>query len=338
MRIIVKTASKKYPIIVEHNAFKKFKFPNNSIVVTDHNVLKKYASLLKPFDVVSFEPGEQSKHLETIEGLAEGLVELGVDRTNSLIAFGGGVVGDVAGFLAATYMRGIPFYQVPTSLLAMVDASVGGKTAVDLPSGKNLVGAFHQPEAVIIDPTVLQDLPNDQFRNGMGEVVKHGVLNATLFRWLERNADAINQRDVDVLTTMLAKNIKLKASIIAKDEKEQGIRMLVNLGHTFGHALEQLSEYTVPHGEAVAMGMMYAAHYVKMPDLDRIEQLLYSFGLPSRLEDPFTAKQMVKVMQADKKNKGHKITLVLPHAIGDVRIKKNVTSKQIETFLCTYEG
>ena len=338
MRVSIATPHKKYPIIIEPKAVQQFKFPKRSIVVTDSTVQKKYGQLFSKFPTIVFTPGEAHKRLDTVERMAEKLVELDAHRTSSIIALGGGVVGDMAGFLAAIYMRGIPFYQVPTSLLAMVDASVGGKTGVDLASGKNLVGAFHQPEAVIIDPQVLVDLPEDQFRNGMGEVVKHAVLDAKLFRWLERNADKILERDVDTLATLVAKNVRIKAAIVNADEKEAHQRMLLNLGHTFGHAIEQLSGYSVPHGEAVGMGLMYAAEYTATEDKDRIANLLLKFGLPLHLETPYTAKQMVKVMQSDKKNRGGKITLVLPKAIGDVHIDTTVTSAKVERFMNNYHA
>ena len=346
MRISITTPHKKYSVIVEPNAFKKFTFPKDVIVVTDSIVRRKYASLLKKHRVVSFTAGEQSKHLTVVEKLSQQLVKLGAQRSTSIIAFGGGVVGDVAGFLAAIYMRGIPVYQVPTSLLAMVDASVGGKTGVDLASGKNLLGAFHQPEAVIIDPQFLLKLPNDEFRNGMGEVVKHGVLDASLFTWLQRNADNINSRDIKTLTAMVGKNVKIKANIVQADERELGQRMLLNLGHTFAHAVEQLSGYSIPHGEAVAMGLMYAAHYSGWPtkspkhlkQLQHLQQLLHIFSLPTHLETPYTAKQMMRVMSRDKKNTTRGITLVLPNAIGDVQIKGNISNAAIERFITQYHG
>ncbi len=333
MRLIVKTQSKTYPVIIEPKAFSKFKFPKQAIIITDSKVKQVFKKSFKKFPVIDFKAGEASKHLNTIEKLSEELVALKADRSSSVIAFGGGVVGDMAGFTASVYMRGIPFYQVPTTLLAMVDASVGGKTGVDLKVGKNLVGTFTQPEAVIIDPTYLVDLPEDQFNNGMAEVIKHGVLDKSLFEWLEKNKQKINGRDIKTLQTLLVKNVQIKKAVVEKDEKEAGIRMLLNLGHTFGHAVEQLSNYTIPHGEAVAIGLVYASNYTKMPEQERLIDLLHYFNLPSHLEKPYSASAMAKAMLSDKKHRGSKIVLVLPNKIGQVRINTSVTVKQMQTFL-----
>lgn len=333
MRISVNTSGHQYPVIIEPNSVRKFKFPKNSIVITDTTLKKKYGNWFKQYPLLTFTPGEHSKHLSTVEQLCSQLVKLDADRTSSIIAFGGGVVGDIAGFVASIYMRGIPVYQVPTSLLAMVDASVGGKTGVDLPEGKNLVGSFHQPQAVVIDSTFLVDLPSAQFSNGMGEVIKHGLIDEELFKWLEKNKQKIAERDIPTLQRMLAKNIQIKQAVVEADEKESGVRMMLNLGHTFGHAIEKLSGYSVPHGQAVAIGLVYAASYSKMPEIESLISMLHYFGLPSHLEQPYTAAQMVTAMQSDKKNNGKHITLVLPKRIGEVHIYPIATSTAIKSFI-----
>ncbi|MDP3970380.1 MAG: 3-dehydroquinate synthase [bacterium] len=336
MRSFVKTLSKKYPVIIEQGIVKKFKFPKNAFVISDDSLRIKFKNELPNHQWISFSAGEHSKNLTTVEELCEKLVKLGANRSSSIIAFGGGIVGDIAGFVASIYMRGIPFYQVPTSLLAMVDASVGGKTGVDLNAGKNLIGSFYQPEAVLIDPTFLVKLPQLEFSHGMAEVIKHGVIDGKFFNWLENNQDKIKQRDVETLSTMIAKNVKIKSDIVEQDEKEGNVRMLLNLGHTFGHAIEKLSEYAIPHGEAVAMGMIYAAEFSESKDVLRITKLLYEFGLSSHLEKPYTAKSMVGVMMSDKKNKDNKINLVLPQSIGDVKINSAFSSEKLEKFISNY--
>lgn len=339
MRVLVKASSKTYPVIIQPKASLTFTFPKNAVLVTDTIVAKKYPKHVKRFNtVLTFPAGEQHKRLVVIEQLAEQLVKHGADRSTALVAFGGGVVGDMVGLLASLYMRGVSVYQMPTTLLAMVDASIGGKTGVDLTSGKNLLGTFHQPEAVIIDPTFVQDLPDEQFRTGMAEVIKHGVIDGGLFNWLERQQDKIQQRDLTTMHQLLIKNIKIKAGIVAADETERDARMVLNLGHTFGHALEQLSGYAIPHGEAVAMGLLYAATYSKTSDIDRMIELLTYFGLPTHLGKPFTAKQMVKVMLADKKASQHTLTLIVPKAIGNVVIKRKLAPSTIEQFIARYHA
>lgn len=333
MRITVNTPHKKYSVIIESKSIEKYSFPKNAIVITNSTLQRDCRKRFKENQIVHFSAGEAVKRLATVEQLCEQLVKLNADRSSSIIAFGGGIVGDIAGFVASIYMRGIPVYQVPTTLLAMVDASVGGKTGVDLKAGKNLVGTFHQPEAVVIDPTVLLALPEEEFINGMGEVIKHGLLDKKLFVWLERNRDKIRQRDLPTLQRMLIMNVKIKQAVVEADEKEAGTRMLLNLGHTFGHAIEKLSAYSIPHGQAVAIGLIYAALYSKFPDLDRLIDLLHYFKLPSHLEKPFAPEQMIRAMQNDKKNRGNNITLVLPQALGEIHIHRTATASSIRSFL-----
>ncbi len=338
MRITLTTQTKRYPIIIEANGLQKFSFPNNAFIITNSIVHKLYGKQFAQFPVIQIPAGEEHKRLQTVEHICEQLITLGAHRNSSIIAVGGGVVGDMAGFVASIFMRGIPVYHVPTTLLAMVDSSVGGKTGVDSRLGKNLIGTFHQPDAVIMDPVFLKKLPSEEFSNGMAEVIKHGVLDASLFTWLERNTAAIQKRDIKTLETMLAKNVKIKKAIVEADEKESDIRMLLNLGHTFGHAIEHLSKYTIPHGQAVAIGLVYAASFSKMPEIDRLIDLLLAFNLPTRVDTPYPAAAMVKSMQTDKKNLGRAITLILPQALGQIHIHQKTTPKTILRFLQQYHA
>lgn len=361
MRLTIKTTSATYPVIIEPRAIQKFHWPKNSIVITDTKVQRHYGkqfSAIRHFPVVTFAAGETNKRLTTVETICEQLVRLGADRSTNIIAFGGGVVGDVAGLVASVYMRGVPLYHIPTTLLAMVDSSLGGKTGVDLVAGKNLVGTIYQPQAVIMDPQFIIDLPDEQFRNGMGEIVKHGVIDGTLFKWLEKNSDAIIRRDKTCIAEMISKNVRIKARIVSADEREAGQRMMLNLGHTFGHAIEKLSKYSIPHGEAVAIGLQYAVQYAEQTrthkvrtsqvpsnqartsqlgiDVDRVSALLHTFGLPTQLTTPFAPKEMVQAMMSDKKNRAQHITLILPRALGDIHIQSGISPKKIERFLQTY--
>lgn len=263
--------------------------------------------------------GEKHKTLATVETLYHRFADAGLDRRSPIIGLGGGVIGDIAGFAAATYLRGAPFVQVPTSLLAMVDASVGGKTAVDLPHGKNLVGAFKQPEVVMIDPEVLSELPAAEFRAGLAEIVKHGIIGAPeLFRQLEEEGPYD-------LTQMVADAVRVKVDVVIEDPFERGRRATLNLGHTFGHAIEQVSGYRLRHGEAVAIGSVAAARMAvalercDAPTLNRIENCLQRLGLPVSAAG-LDLDDVHAMMFQDKKRKGNTLRLIIPQAIGDVAI------------------
>ena len=263
--------------------------------------------------------GEAHKTLATIGNLYDQFVAAGLDRRSPIIGLGGGVVGDMAGFAAATYLRGAPFVQIPTSLLAMVDASVGGKTGVDLPQGKNLVGAFKQPTVVIIDPAVLAELPAAEFRSGLAEIVKHGILGAPeLFRQME------GEGPTD-LTQMIADAVRVKVEVVIEDPFERGRRATLNLGHTFGHAIEQVSGYRLRHGEAVAVGAVAAARMAVALDrcdpqtASRIESCLERLGLPTSASG-LDLEDVYKMMFQDKKRKGKMLRFIIPQAIGDVVI------------------
>jgi len=271
--------------------------------------------------------GERQKSLRRAAGLWDELLALGADRSSAIIAFGGGVIGDLAGFVAATYMRGIAYVQVPTTLLAQVDSSVGGKVAVDHPRAKNLIGAFYQPQLVIADCDIVRTLPFRDYRAGLAEVVKHGVIaDAELFGWLESNVGAVRARDPAAIAHMVGRSCEIKAAVVARDERESGPRAILNFGHTVGHALESLTGYrTLRHGEAVAIGMVAAARLacglgrLSSGEADRIERLLTSLRLPVRIPG-LAAGAIVSAMAADKKAIAGGPRFVLPIAIGRVEM------------------
>jgi 3-dehydroquinate synthase len=289
-------------------------------------------------------PGESSKSIAAVTAMYDTLVELRADRRSLVIAVGGGVVGDAAGFAAATYNRGMPFVQIPTSLLAMVDSSVGGKVGINHPRGKNLIGAFHQPLGVLIDPAVLATLPEREYRSGLAEVVKYGViLDAEFFAFLEENSDAIGRQDEAALSQVIARSCRLKADVVERDEYETtGLRMILNYGHTFGHAFEALAGYgTLTHGEAVAIGMIYASRLAERRGLippevtQRQMTLLQAFGLPTRLPQgqAFSAEDVIARMRLDKKNTSGRLRFILPVRLGEVRAFDDVPEDDVAAVL-----
>jgi len=272
---------------------------------------------------LTFPPGEASKTREQWARLTDRLLEEGYGRDSALIALGGGVAGDLAGFVAATYMRGVPYIQAPTSLLAMLDASVGGKTGVDTAQGKNLIGAFHPPAAVLADPRALRTLPERDYRGGMAEAVKHGLIaDEEYFRWMGDEADALRQRDEAALTRLVHRSVEIKAEVVSDDERESGRRAILNAGHTVAHALEQVTGYAIPHGEAVALGLV--AECALAEDLElaprglhrEVAALLERLGLPVRLAQPLDPARLLHAMQTDKKNRSDTIRFALPSGLG----------------------
>ncbi|MBP1474618.1 3-dehydroquinate synthase [Frateuria sp. MAH-13] len=276
--------------------------------------------------------GEAHKTFGNVGRALEALATSGATRDACVIALGGGVVGDLAGFAAACWMRGIDFIQMPTTLLAMVDSSVGGKTGVNLPAGKNLVGAFHQPRAVVADIDTLATLPDREYRAGLAEVVKGAAIgDATFFAWLEANTDALVRRHTTTLVEAIARKVRYKAGVVARDETEQGERALLNLGHTFGHALETAGNYTaLLHGEAVAIGMLLAARLSERlgmseaPDTARLQQLLDRLGLPVARPAGMAPEQLLALMRLDKKNTAGTLRLILWRGIGKAQIVTGV--------------
>jgi len=277
--------------------------------------------------------GEQFKHLETIASIYDRLMAGKYDRKTTLIALGGGVIGDITGFAAATYQRGINFIQIPTTLLAQVDSSVGGKTGVNHPQGKNMIGAFYQPRCVLADTDTLQTLPEREVKAGLAEVVKYGlIVDSDFFDWLENNSDSVLALSQDHLRNVIGTCCQIKADVVARDERESGVRALLNLGHTFGHAIETVSGYgNLLHGETVAMGMVLAAdlsHRMGWLDADaaaRVRKLIEeSYGMPAVPPADITVEQYLDLMASDKKAEAGRIRFVLLRAIGDAVLTADV--------------
>jgi 3-dehydroquinate synthase len=300
----------------------------------DPHVWRLYGAIvqssLEGFSLTHFEvpQGEEAKSLTWAEHSWSACLAAGLDRGSTIVALGGGAVGDLAGFVAATYMRGIAFVQVPTTLLAQVDASIGGKVAVNHPKAKNLIGAFHQPRLVLIDPSVLQTLPEREYRSGLVEVVKHGItLDAEYFRFLEEHLEAIQARAIPVLEEVIAGSCRLKAKIVEGDEEEaEGLRALLNYGHTVGHALEAVTNYQRwLHGEAVSIGIVAAAkiaHHVGLADPETVERqirLLRALGFPTSYSE-CSAQQILEALGRDKKAREGVVPFVLVPKIGEARL------------------
>ena len=323
-------------------------------IITDSNVKQLYGNTLVSeleanqlsASLLHFPAGEESKTISIYRRLLQKLIHTGLTRKSVIIALGGGVVGDIAGFLAATYMRGISYIQIPTTLLAQVDSSIGGKTALNLPEGKNLLGAFYQPKRVYIDPSLLHTLSTRHFQNGLVEIIKHGVIfDSTLFRSLETHIPDIQARDNDTLSQLIFHSCKIKANIIQQDEHEQNIRVILNYGHTLAHALEQIEKYTFFHGEAVAIGMNYAGKlavtkgFWNQSEYERQQRLLEAFNLPTHSTQ--NSEQLLSLMRRDKKGEKGKIMFVLPKIIGKMMsingdYKIPVPEEELKATLLTY--
>jgi 3-dehydroquinate synthase len=316
-------------------------------VITDANVGRHFAkAALKSLSASGFEPvlitvpaGEKSKRLAMVEKCYDQLAAHRLERKSFIVALGGGVVGDLAGFVAATYLRGIPFVQVPTSLLAQVDSSVGGKTGVNLQAGKNLVGAFYQPRLVLCDLDTLKTLPEREYLSGLAEVIKYGIIyDAILFAQLERNLPKLLQREATTLAAVIARCCEIKAEVVGQDETESGLRAILNFGHTIGHAIENSSGYgKFLHGEAIAIGQVAAAKLSQkvlgLPsgDTERIETLFVRAGLPVKLKlDAARRKKLFAAMLLDKKVSAGEIKFVLAKKIGQVVWGQKVASELIE--------
>ncbi|MDR3568301.1 MAG: 3-dehydroquinate synthase [Syntrophobacteraceae bacterium] len=275
--------------------------------------------------VIPFRASEFDKRMASVELLARRLVNGGANRDSAIIAVGGGVTGDVAGFLASIYMRGIPCFQVPTTLLAQVDSGIGGKTGVDLPEGKNLLGTFHQPEQVYIDPRFLTTLPDDELRQGMAEVIKSAMIgDEVLWKFVETNFEAIKRRDSNTLSRIISASCLLKSRIVQADEKESGVRRTLNLGHTVGHALERLTDYRLRHGDCVATGMVVAGVLsnrlgkLHAEDLQRLESICETWAMPVRIPASIKSEAIIDAVRADKKRIGDKLHFIIPVRIGKV--------------------
>jgi len=331
----VELGDRSYPIVIGTGLLGSgFDLPKwiagpDCLVVSNETVAPIYAATLrkalagKDTRTVTLRDGEAFKTLASVEIIIDELVASGANRDVTVIALGGGVVGDVGGFAAACYMRGVPFIQVPTTLLAQVDSSVGGKTGVNHAGGKNLIGAFHQPRLVLIDIDTLSTLPNRQFSAGMAEVIKHAaILDAEYFAWLESNIDALMHRDAGLLAQAIHRSCEIKAEVVASDEKERGRRALLNFGHTFGHAIENCSGYGEwLHGEAVAAGMIMAAELSGLPatERNRLRTLVAAAGLP--VTPPAVGAMALRAaMDLDKKVRQKKLRFVLLKSIGEAYV------------------
>lgn len=313
------------------------------LVVSDENVAPRYAAPVeaalagKTWRTLVLPAGEREKNLARFAEVLEALAGLGASRDATVIALGGGVVGDLAGFAAACWMRGVRFLQLPTTLLAMVDASIGGKTAVDLPAGKNLVGAFHQPSAVLADTGTLATLPPRHLRAGLAEVVKYGAIgDGGFFAWLEANAAALLDGDGDALAEAIARSCACKAAVVARDETEQGERALLNFGHSFGHAIEAEQAFGgLLHGEAVAVGMVLAARLstrlgrASVTDGDRLQALLERFSLPTAVPAGLAPTALLARMQLDKKAVSGTLRLVLWRGIGRAELSSDAGASDV---------
>jgi len=322
------------------------------LIITDRNVAQPHAvtaarSLTDAgwtCEVVPIDAGEQSKSLAVVSGLYDTLVNMQADRRTVIFAVGGGVVGDTAGYVAATYARGLPFVQVPTTLLAHVDSSVGGKVGINHPRAKNLIGAFYQPLGVFCDTTTLETLPDREYRSGLAEVVKYGViLDASFFEYLEQHAALLADRDPETLRYVIAHSCRLKARVVEQDEQERtGLRAVLNYGHTFAHAYEALAGYgTLLHGEAVAIGMVDASRLAERRGLidsaatRRQVELLQALGLPTARpkELAASADEFIDRMRLDKKSQGGKLRFVLPTRLGHVELFGDVAENDVREVL-----
>jgi 3-dehydroquinate synthase len=286
--------------------------------------------------LLPFPPGDASKSLATAEKLYDGLAAAGIERSSLIVTLGGGVTGDLGGFVAATWLRGVPFIQAPTTLEADVDASVGGKVAVNHASGKNMIGAFYQPRRVVIDVACLRTLPKHKLTSGLGESVKHGLIrDADFFAWHETHAEAILACDEPVMAELIERNVRIKAAVVAADEREGHLRAILNFGHTFGHAVESEMHYQLYHGDCVAIGMVAACRIgqrrgtISAEEVGRIERLLERLALPTRIPAHIPTDVLLEWMKRDKKVKAGKIQFVLPKGIGDVYITDDVTEAEL---------
>lgn len=341
--LTVDLADRSYDIEIDKNllASKRFteEFPYEQRLVLTNNTIYALHSdrILSLVDgnrerVVIIEDGERFKNLESFATVHSRLLELEFNRRSLLIAFGGGVIGDLGGFVASTYQRGIDFIQIPTSLLAQVDSSVGGKTAVNHPLGKNMIGTFYQPKRVLIDLSLLKTLPQREYISGLAEVLKYGFIQDEKFlEWMRLNYEAILAKDPDILAEMIYHSCECKKKIVDQDERESGIRATLNLGHTFGHAIERLMQYQgILHGEAVAIGINMAGYlscrmgFISKKDQLYITSLLNLFGLPCVAPRAFTTDQFLNVMRLDKKNLTQKIRFVLLESVGKAMMTDDI--------------
>lgn len=321
--------------------FIKYVPSENAVIITDHNLQRFYGEIYPGYPVLSVAPGEESKKLEVINDLAVRLLDMGVDRKGFIVGIGGGVVCDIAGFLASIYMRGIRFGFVSTSLLSQVDASVGGKNGVNVGRVKNILGNINQPDFVVCDPEMLKTLPDDEYLSGLAELIKTGIiLDAGLIKTIEKDCDSVLKRDPRVLTELIARSVNLKASVVMEDEKEKGLRMILNFGHTFGHAIE--AQTGLKHGFAVAAGMIIAADIsvglgiLDPVERDRLSDLLNSFKLLMKYR--ITNDQLIDYIARDKKRSGETLNFVLLEKTGKAVVQKIGIERLLEHYMKISSG
>lgn len=349
--LMIETQRERYPFIVGAGSIDQLSiYIGNGVskvmLVTDEKVaehhLASVASIMADHSIAHVEfllpNGEEAKSFIWLERLLSKAVEAGLDRSSLMIALGGGVVGDVTGFAAAIYMRGIPYLQLPTTVLAH-DSSIGGKVAINHPLGKNLIGSFYHPRAVLYDTRFLLTLSDRDYRSGFAEIIKHAIIrDHSLFLWLEEHAERLLQRDLAILEEAIYRSAAIKAEIVKADEREAHVRALLNYGHTIGHALENLNGYQWLHGEAVSIGMIAAArmgekylHYDV--DVARIKRLLHAFQLPTSLKERVDEEALFAVLQRDKKVKAGQLAMVFPESIGHAVIRRDVEPEWIRSVI-----
>jgi 3-dehydroquinate synthase len=350
-RIDVPTPSRRYSVLLDDGLLDRvgvlldeLKLPARRFIVSSPLVWRLHGARVargaRALEPILVPDGERSKHLQTVSRIYDALVKATADRSSTLITFGGGVIGDMAGYAASTYLRGIPLVHVPTTLLAQVDSAIGGKVGVNHAMGKNLIGSFFQPHAVLIDPSVLTSLPRREFRAGLYEVIKYGMTSSrALFDRIAQNRKAIFEREPSALTPIIAESCQIKASVVAQDETESGLRRILNFGHTAGHAIEAVTKYKrFRHGEAVAYGMLVAARLsvsrgaLATSDQQALAELIASLGPLPPISD-LSATHMLEAIRHDKKVVAGKLHFVLPTAIGAWAIVDDVTEKEMKATL-----
>ena len=345
-KIIVRLDNRSYPIFIGKNILSnkgilaKIKV-NNFALVTNKKIRSLHLSKIKNSIIkknqIILNDGEKYKNQDSISKIYSYLLKNKFSRDSCLVAFGGGVIGDMTGYASATYQRGIKFIQIPTTLLSMVDSSVGGKTGINHSLGKNMIGAFHQPIAVIIDTEILKTLSKRQFNAGMAEVIKYGIIkDKKFFKWLEINHEKIKLQDPDSIVKIIKRSCEIKAEIVSLDEKEKNIRALLNLGHTFGHAIENNLGYGKwLHGEAIACGFLIASSLaiqnktMNNNEYGQLKRLLEVFDLPTKLPKYMDIEKLFKTMLLDKKVKNNEMVFILPRGIGDSYITNKITKNMV---------
>ena len=352
--LLVSLGDRSYPIkigpgLMQSTELSPFVQGKQAMVITNETVaplyLNAFLTRLDEEDIQAdslvLSDGEQFKTLESVQRIFDALIEKRHNRTTTLFALGGGVIGDMTGFAAACYQRGVAFIQIPTTLLAQVDSSVGGKTAVNHPCGKNMIGAFYQPKAVIIDTNSLNTLPEREFSAGLAEVIKYGLIaDMGFFSWLEQNMDALRRRDPNAVTEAVSVSCRVKAKVVAADETEQGQRAILNLGHTFGHAIEAAQNYRQwLHGEAVGAGMVMAAEFsarlgwIQPADVTRARNLIAAAGLPIWAPENIGTTQFLELMGIDKKVIDGRIRLVLLQSMGRACVTSEFPLQELKSLI-----